>query len=89
MYLIFFLRAATADYREGLNPNLTQLYNKHILCGSLKDYALSVLGVDMIATGHYARTSPSQFVGPGVKGKKLGMLACVIDCNRQHDTLGL
>lgn len=72
-----FLQAATADYQNGLSPNLTILYNQHFLCGSLTDYVFGVLGADVVATGHYARTYPSKFVGTSTHGtaknKKLGL----------------
>ena len=43
------------SYKQGLTPNPCIMCNKHIKWGVLFDYAINVLGVDNIATGHYAR----------------------------------
>ena len=42
------------SYKEGKTPNPCIMCNKHIKWGSLFDYAINELGVDYIATGHYA-----------------------------------
>ena len=42
------------SYKNGLTPNPCIMCNKYIKWGSLFDYAIDKLGVDFIATGHYA-----------------------------------
>lgn len=42
------------SYKEGKTPNPCIMCNKYIKWGSLFDYAVNKLGVDYIATGHYA-----------------------------------
>lgn len=43
------------SYLKGLTPNPCIMCNKFIKWGVLFDYAINELGVDFIATGHYAR----------------------------------
>lgn len=42
------------SYKNGETPNPCIMCNKHIKWGSLFNYAVNELGVDYIATGHYA-----------------------------------
>lgn len=42
------------SYKEGKTPNPCIMCNKFIKWGTLLDYAINSLGVDFIATGHYA-----------------------------------
>lgn len=42
------------SYKNGETPNPCIICNKYIKWGRLFDYALNTLGVDFIATGHYA-----------------------------------
>ncbi|XP_026182525.1 mitochondrial tRNA-specific 2-thiouridylase 1 isoform X1 [Mastacembelus armatus] len=46
-----------AEYEKGRTPNPDILCNKHIKFNHFHKYALSTLGADAMATGHYARTS--------------------------------
>ncbi|KAM9705324.1 mitochondrial tRNA-specific 2-thiouridylase 1 [Menidia menidia] len=45
------------EYERGRTPNPDILCNKHIKFKHFHKYALSTLGADAMATGHYARTS--------------------------------
>ncbi|XP_066580035.1 mitochondrial tRNA-specific 2-thiouridylase 1 isoform X1 [Amia ocellicauda] len=45
------------EYQKGRTPNPDILCNKHIKFKHFLQYAISNLGADAIATGHYARTS--------------------------------
>ncbi|KAG8439893.1 hypothetical protein GDO86_005889 [Hymenochirus boettgeri] len=45
------------EYERGRTPNPDILCNKHIKFNRFLSYAIDNLGVDAIATGHYARTS--------------------------------
>ena len=42
------------SYKEGKTPNPCIMCNKYIKWGALYDYAIKELGVDYVATGHYA-----------------------------------
>lgn len=42
------------SYKNGLTPNPCIMCNKYIKWGTLFDYAINILKVDYIATGHYA-----------------------------------
>ena len=42
------------SYKSGETPNPCIMCNKHIKWGAMFDYAINKLGVDYIATGHYA-----------------------------------
>ena len=46
-------------YKEGGTPNPCIVCNKHIKFGAMLDYALEI-GMDYIATGHYARVEKNQ-----------------------------
>ena len=43
------------SYQKGETPNPCVMCNKHIKWGVLFDFAINELGVDYIATGHYAK----------------------------------
>ena len=43
------------SYKKGITPNPCIMCNKFIKWGALFDYALEVLKVDYVATGHYAK----------------------------------
>ncbi|XP_031721711.1 mitochondrial tRNA-specific 2-thiouridylase 1 [Anarrhichthys ocellatus] len=45
------------EYERGRTPNPDILCNKHIKFNHFHKYALTTLGADAMATGHYARTS--------------------------------
>ncbi len=42
------------SYKNGLTPNPCIMCNKYIKWGALFEYAINILNVDFIATGHYA-----------------------------------
>ena len=48
------------EYHAGHTPNPDILCNQKIKFGAFYEHALSSMGVDAIATGHYARTERSK-----------------------------
>ncbi len=56
------------EYRSGRTPNPDVLCNREIKFGSFRDYAKR-LGGDLLATGHYARTSMIDGQAALLKGK--------------------
>ncbi|CAH1783546.1 unnamed protein product [Owenia fusiformis] len=45
------------EYENGQTPNPDVMCNRHIKFDALVNYAVNTLGVDSVATGHYARIS--------------------------------
>jgi len=48
------------EYQAGLTPNPDILCNRKIKFGAFYDHALNRMGVNTMATGHYARVERSE-----------------------------
>ncbi|OAF64617.1 hypothetical protein A3Q56_07672, partial [Intoshia linei] len=53
----WYFRELVEGYKNGLTPNPDILCNRYIKFGSLFNHAIEKMGVDFIATGHYAGNS--------------------------------
>lgn len=52
-----------SDYQNGLTPNPDILCNKHVKFDALLKYCRERIGIESLATGHYARIQHDQFTG--------------------------
>jgi tRNA-specific 2-thiouridylase len=57
-----------AEYKAGRTPNPDILCNQHVKFKAFLDYAITDLGAEYIATGHYARVSGADGVWRMLKG---------------------
>ncbi|MCX7115658.1 MAG: tRNA 2-thiouridine(34) synthase MnmA [Gammaproteobacteria bacterium] len=57
------------EYAKGRTPNPDILCNKEIKFNAFLDYAITELGADWIATGHYARVQYDDIQSPLIKAK--------------------
>jgi len=59
-WFLFHCSPVLAEYRQGNNPSLDVLYNRHIIFGALFDKAVNDIGADYVVSGHYARTTAGE-----------------------------
>ena len=49
-------------YEDGTTPNPDVLCNRHIKFGALFEHVTTAMGMDALATGHYARSSYGSYL---------------------------
>ncbi|CAG7786999.1 unnamed protein product [Allacma fusca] len=65
------------DYENGMTPNPDIFCNRFIKFGALYSHAMEKIGVEAIATGHYARTSFGTFLENYRSDKNVDLLRAV------------